>query len=154
MNNQRFISSQVDKLYVNNFNLQFEIPASSPNGLLIPIIINKEIYPYDSLIKLKQANITCNFNTNTLRGIDLEIPFLTNINNTNGRLTIPLPYNAFVRDQSISGGIGFLCPETKINKNFNIRVYRCNADGAGAITAAAQTIWVNLEFEIYSDHQY
>jgi len=153
--NSRFISNQVDKLYVNNLNIQFEIPESKSAPYTIPISINKEIFPYDSLVKLKQANVTLNFNTNNLRAIDLETPFLSNINNSNGRLTIPLPYNSYVRDQSISGGIGFLCPENKIPKNFEIKVYRDQADGVtGALTSASQTIWVNLEFEIYSDHQY
>jgi hypothetical protein len=151
----RFISNQIDKLYINNLNIQFKISASQNAGLVIPINLNKEIYPYDSLIKLKQANVTLSYNTNTLRAVDLEMPFLSNINNTNSRLSIPLPHLTYTRDQSISGGIGFLCPDNKIPKYFEIKVFRCEADGTtGSLTGVSQEMFINLEFEIYSDHQY
>ncbi len=155
----RKLSNQVDKLYVNNLNIQFEIPAASNTGLEIPIKLNKVIFPYDSIIKLKHINVSLNFNTNTRRAIDVELPFISNIYNVNSntnRLTVPLPINAYTRDHQVSGGIAYLCPTNKIETDFNIKIFRCYADNpaTGTLTGAGETIWVNLEFEIYSDHQY
>lgn len=152
------LSNQADSLYVNNLNIQFEIPASSNAGHTELIKLNKSIYPYDSLIKLKHATVILNYNTNTLRALDLEVPFLSNVYNANdntSRLTVPLPYLSYQINHQLTGGISYLCPLNKIDTDFELKVYRCFADGvSGTLTGAGQTMWINLEFEIYSNHQY
>lgn len=154
----RFLSNQVDRLYVNNFNIQFQIPQNSNSGVEVPIKIVKAIYPYDSIIKLKHINVSMDYSSNTLWALDLDIPFLSNIYNINSntnRLTVALPIRDFTRDHQVSGGIAYLCPNNKIDTDFVIKVFTCFADNAiTALTGANQRIWINLEFEIYSDHQY